>query len=44
MVDVLVRVVVGLLRVDAAHHNMACGDADAYVYFRETAFAAGEVG
>jgi hypothetical protein len=37
------RVVAGLLRADAAHHNVAGGDADADVDLRETAFEADEI-
>src|SRR5690242_15572512 len=37
------RVVAGLLRADAAHYNIAGGDADAYVDFWETAFEADEI-
>jgi hypothetical protein len=32
-----------LLRADAAHHNTAGGDADAYVDLRETAFDTDEI-
>lgn len=38
------RIVAGLLRANAAHHNITGGDADAYVDLRETPFEADEVG
>jgi hypothetical protein len=38
------RVVAGLLRADAAHHNIAAGDADAYADLRAAASEADEVG
>src|SRR5205807_1230146 len=37
------RVVAGLLRADAAHHNIAGGDADAYIDLWEAAFEADEI-